>query len=285
MWPGGGYPPTVTNSAATDPPSPRGRRGGPSAVEAAAPIARPRPLVALGAAGAGVLVAAGGLAGGQELGIVALLLCAGVVAFGWPRLVRSPEPVGAATVLGVTSVALAVALLARSQAPLLHHVPIAVAGGVVAMCLHPIVREGARARLVDLLAGTSVGILVLVSGAVLVTTFAVSEEVTAIGVLSVAVVAGVDLLLERPRTAAWMLPAAMLLGGVVGVVVGAVLGVGLAAWPALVGLVSAAVALCLRRALSPQPSMDTTRGALAAGVASVLLVGPVLHALARLPIS
>ena len=62
------------------------------------------------------------------------------------------------------------------------------------------------------------------------------------------------------------------------------LGGGLASWAALVGVLSAGVALSLRRALSLQRAVDTVPGGIASGVASILLVGPLLHLISRLPL-
>lgn len=265
-----GYPPQVTSSIATDVP--------------AVPV-RPRPLVVLGAVLAGIVVTLAGLSGQHLADVAAVLVTGLVVARGWPRLVRSPAPVGAGVVLALTTLALAVALLLQSGPPRLQQVPVAVAGGVVLMCLHPLVREDARTRLAELLTGTSLGILVLVSGAVLVTTHPVDATVATVAGVSVSVAALVDLVLERPGTAAWMLPVEMLVGGVVGLLVHVTLGEGGEAGPVLVGLAAAAVALCLRRAISQQPALTTAPGAVAAGVASVLFVGPVVLALARMPIT
>ena len=54
---------------------------------------------------------------------------------------------------------------------------------------------------------------------------------------------------------------------------------------ALVGVLGAGTALSLRRAVSVQPAINDPAGAVAAGVASVLLVGPLLHLVSRLPIT
>lgn len=247
--------------------------------------ARPRVVAVLAALVTAILVASAA-AVGERLPAVGVGVLAGlVVVAGWPSLVRSKTPRGTSAVLAVTTVALAAALLLRSEEPLLLHVPVAVAAGVVAMCLQPLVQEDARLDLVHTLAGTSLGILLIICGGVLLTTAQVNHHTAVVGTVATALAALVDLGLERAGTVAWLLPAAMVVGGVVGVVAHLALGGVLSAWPALVGVLAAGAALCLRRALSPQAAMDTVHGALAAGVASVLLVGPVLHLAARLPLA
>lgn len=247
-------------------------------------VVRPRPLVTLGAVLTGLLLAAAA-ASGERLVEVGVVVAAGlVVAAGWPRLVGSPTPVGSAIVLAVTVAALGGALLATESEPFLEQVPAAVAAGIIAMCLHPLVQESARAQLTQGLTGTGLGVLVIACGGVL--TSAVPNGGNPVLVLGVAlaIAALVDLATERPRSAAWMLPVGMLVGGLAAEGVHAFLDGALAPWPALLGVVGAGVALSLRRVTAQQPAVDSIPGALAAGVASVLVVGPLVHLVSRLPL-
>lgn len=103
--------------------------------------------------------------------------------------------------------------------------------------------------------------------------------------IAVAVAALADLALERPGTARWMIPTGMLVGGLAGALAHLVIAGSLAAWPALLGVVTAGAAVALRRAMAQQPGVDTVAGALAAGAASVLVVAPLVHLVARLPLA
>lgn len=231
------------------------------------------------------LVLAGSAASGLRVLEIAVVVLAGlVVAVGWPRLVDSPTPVGSSVVLAVTALALGAALLAKGEEPLLEHVPAAVAAGIIAMCLHPLVQAPARAELARGLAGTALGILVISCGAVLTSTVPHGASPVVIAGIALAVAGLADLVTERGRLVTWMLPIGMLVGGVAGMVGHWILDAELEPWAALVGILGAGVALSLRRALSQQPTVDGALGGVTSGVASVLLVGPLLHLISRLPL-
>lgn len=233
---------------------------------------------------AGLLLAAAAASGERSIEVAVVVLAGLLVAAGWPRLVGSPTPVGSSLVLVVTTLTLGAALLATDAEPFLEHVPAAVAAGIIAMCLHPLVQESARAGLAQGLTGTGLGVLVIACGGVLTSAAPDGGDPVVVLGIALAVAALVDLATERPRSAAWMLPIGMLVGGLVAVGVHDLLGDDLAPWPALLGVVGAGTALSLRRVAAQQPSVDTVFGALAAGVASVLLVGPIVHLVSRLPL-
>lgn len=248
------------------------------------PVSRARPLVVAGAVVAGLAVAAAAASGDRLLEIVAVVLAGLVVAAGWPRLMASPTPVGSSVVLAVMALTLGGALVARDSEPFLEQVPAAVAVGIIAMCLHPLVQASARADLARGLAGTALGVVVIACGGVLTSTVSHESSPVVVAGIALAVAALVDLVTERPRSSAWMLPIGMLVGGIAALAAHWLIDGVLAPWAALVGVVGAGVALSLRRATSQQPAIDGVPGAVAAGVASVLLVGPLLHLVSRLPI-
>ena len=246
---------------------------------------RPRPLVVSGVVVSGLVLAGAAATGERVLEVLAVVLAGLVVAVGWPRLVGSPTPGGSSVVLAVSTLVLGGALFARGTEPFLEQVPAAVAAGVIAMCLHPLVQASAREDLARGLAGTSLGVLVIASGAVLTSTVPSGSSPVVVAGIALAVAALVDLVTERPRTAVWMLPAGMVVGGATAIVVHWLISGEVAAWAALVGVLGAGAALSLRRALSVQSAIDGAAGGVAAGVASVLLVGPLLHLISRLPIT
>lgn len=249
-----------------------------------APPVRPRPLVVLGAVLAALVLAASAASGERWIEILAVLLLGLVTAVGWPRLVSSPAPGGSTMVLVVTVLALGAALFAQDAEPFLEHVPAALGVGVIGMCLHPLVQASARIDLARCLAGNALGVLVIVAGGVLTSTVALGGSPVVVVCIAVAVAALTDLLTERPRTAAWMLPLGMLVGGLAGLGAHGILEGELVAWPALLGVLAAGAALSLRRVLAQHVEIDTVLGGITAGTASVLLIGPIVHLVSRLPL-
>lgn len=262
----------------------RALRAAERATDRRSPAPRPRPVVTAAAVVTALLLAASAATGSRVVEIIAVVIAGLAVAVGWPRLVASPSPRGVTIVLSVTSLAVGAALLAQGTEPYLDVVPAAIAVGIIAMCLHPLVQPSARADLARGMAGTSLGVLVIACGGVLTSTVPHGASPVVIAGIALAVAAMVDLYTERRSLVAWMLPIGMLVGGLAGVLAHLVLGGGLASWAALVGVLSAGVALSLRRALSLQRAVDTVPGGIASGVASILLVGPLLHLISRLPL-
>lgn len=279
--------PIVTSSVPSEQPS-RTSRHSPGErariLDPEMPAIRPRPVVAAGAVVTALAVAGAAASGERVVEVVTVVLAGLVVAVGWPRLVRSPTPAGSSAVLAVTAVALGGALLAQDSEPFLEQVPAAVAVGIIAMCLHPLVQASARADLARGLAGTALGGVVIACGGVLTSTAPPGGSPVVVAGIALAVAALVDLLTERPRSAAWMIPAGMLVGGIAAVLAHWLIDGESAPWAPLVGVVGAGAALALRRATSQQPTIDGVPAAVAAGVASVLLVGPVLHLVSVLPV-
>ena len=102
--------------------------------------------------------------------------------------------------------------------------------------------------------------------------------------IALAVAARVALVLERPGASPWLIPTGMLVGGLAALAAHFVIDGQLAAWPALIGVTGAGAAAAMRRALAQRAAVDGPLGALAAGAASVLVVAPLVHLVARLPL-
>lgn len=276
----------------TDPPAEhesraarRALRAGADRVDPTGPVARPRPVVAAAAVVVALALSAAAGSGERILEIVVIVVAGLLVGAGWPRLVGSRAPIGMSVVLMVSALALGGALLVQGEEPYLEHVPAALALGVVAMCLHPLVQASARVHLAESLAATALGLVIICGGALFASTVFVGAggPVVVVGVaLAVAVL--VDLVLERPGLSRWMIPAAMLVGGLTALLVHVLIGDGLDAWPALLGVTGAGAAVALRRAMAQLPAVDSVPAAVAAGAASILLVAPLVHLVARLPL-
>lgn len=257
-----------------------------AAADPQAPAARPRVVVAAATVVTALLLAAAAATGDRFVEVVAVTVAGLLLAVGWPALVDSRTPLGTTVVLGLTAVSLGGALALQDEEPYLEHVPAALAVGIIAMCLHPLLQAPARVQLARALAGTSLGILLIGGGGLLTSTVYADNHgpVVIVGV-SLAVAALTDLVLERPGTSAWMIPAAMLAGGLAGLLAHLLLSGSVSAWSALLGVIAAGSAAALRRALSQQRPIESLPGAIAAGAASVLIAGPLVHLVARLPLA
>lgn len=241
----------------------------------------PRPVVAAGAVVAGLAVALAALTSSDQLLVGVVTVGALLVAVGLPRLGRLATPVAGSAVLAITALALAAARLSVDQDPLLEAAPVAAGVGIILMCLIPLVDARVRAQLTRWLVTLSFGIGILLCGIVLTVVAGDARRPLVVAGVAVAVSAVVDVVLERPRTHAWMLPIAMLIGGVAGLVVTLVVSGQVLLWGLLVGVLTAGVALATRRLASPLPTMAAPGAAVGVGAASVLVVGPVVLTLTR----
>lgn len=245
------------------------------------PSVRPRPVVTAATLVCGLVVAGAALQGASRAPAVALAAVGLLVALGVPLL-------GRVTAVGSTRVVLTLALAGIVAAvwfgppPSLDRVAVAIAASVVLLCLHPLVSPTAREDLVAALARSALAVAVMACGAVLVTTVSATPRPLAVAGIAVAVAALPDLVMSRDSRVAWMLPVSVLVGGLAGLVAQVALGGAPEAWPVLVGMLVAAVALCLRRVLEHLPGVDMAAGAAGIGAASVLVTGPIVHLLGRL---
>lgn len=240
-----------------------------------------RPVVAAGAVVAGLAVALAALTSSDELLVAVVTGCGLLVAVGLPRLGRLARPVAGSAVLSLTALALAAARLSVDQDPWLEAAPVAAGAGIILMCLLPLVDARVRAQLTRWLVTLSFGIGLLMCGIVLTVVAADARRPLVVAGVAVAVSAVIDVVLERPRTRAWMLPAAMVIGGVAGLVVTAVVSGQVLLWGLLVGMLAAGVALATRRLAAPLPGVAAPGAAVGVGAASALVVGPVVLTLTR----
>ncbi|WP_068396773.1 hypothetical protein [Kribbia dieselivorans] len=245
----------------------------------------PRPVtVAVAVAGAGLLAL---VFWGHTywISVAAIGLLGVVLVPGWHDLLGSPTPRSGAVVLFLALAALIGAVLVGAPHPSLVHLPTALAFSVIVAFLHQLVRRDGRVRVVDSIAVSAAGIVVLASGVTMVVTASDSAGpvrlVGAAAMVAMAVSAPVDLLVSRERIERWLLPVAML---VAAVVAGATMMLGGADQPwagVLASMMAVMVAHLGRRMFGVLPHAGTLRGQLVAGAASVLAPGMVIHVLAQ----
>ncbi|MEO6143841.1 MAG: hypothetical protein ABIP19_07685 [Dermatophilaceae bacterium] len=260
-----------------------------AAAAAAGPVIVPvpemhrQPLVAIAVIALAGLLTISAFAG-PLLVAVAVALPAGVMAWGWSGLLVLPSPRGTAFVLAVGSAAAIGTALATRADPLLEWMPAALAGSVIVAFLHQLARRDGRPRLVESIASNITAIAILVSGACFVVLPRTSHGawVVALAAGAIAVSTLTDLLGDLPRLRAWLLPMAMLAGGVVAIGVG--LASGVVGWgpAALLGVLAAGVSHALRRVLAMLPAISGSRSQLVSAGASVQTAGVVVYVVGRL---
>jgi hypothetical protein len=215
---------------------------------------------------------------------VAVALAAGVMAWGWSGLLGLPSPRGTALVLAVGSVAAIGTALATREDPFLVWMPAALAGAIIVAFLHQLARRDGRPRLVESIASNTTAIAMVVSGACFVvlprTPHGAWVIALAAGGMAVSVLT--DLVGDMPRLRVWLMPLAMLAGGVAAIAVALVSGN--VSWgpAALLGLLAAGVSHAVRRVLAMLPAISSSRSQLASAGASVLTVGVVVYVVGRL---
>jgi hypothetical protein len=219
---------------------------------------------------------------------VLLAACLGlttlVLAWGWPRLLGSSSRFGSSLAIGVTGLLTAAATAIVTEQPYLRLVPVALAAGLGLMFGHQIVRRDGRPRLTESIGVTSFGLALVALGSAWMPLSRSwrATDLAVVAFVAIAVSSLADLALAYPRMRAWVLPMAMVLGGASGLVAAAVAGSPGPATAALAGLVVAAVALALRRALTVLPGVGSVQGQVAAGSAGLLAPGVVAYGLALL---
>lgn len=205
-----------------------------------------------------------------------------LLSWGWPRLTNLPSPRGTFAVLGATTIALMITLLASDAGDRSRWAGAVLSVGLIGSFVHQLLRQDGRPRLVMSLAGTALGLGVLGAGSYVVT--AADDAVAHRLLLAVGLAASLGCLVDGVAGATSRRLELGLGQTVLGAVVGA-LAVLAGADPvfsiaagALSGLLSWA---CLRTTVTLATSAHT-RAQLAAGCACVLVCGLVPVALAAL---
>lgn len=221
---------------------------------------------------------------GPLLLALGVALASGVIAWGWPGLLGLPSPRGTTFVVALGSLAAIGTALATSSDPFLAWMPAALAGSMIAAFIHQLARRDGRPRLVESIASTITAIAIVVSGASLVALPRTSHGawVMAIGMSATAVSALTDLTGGAQRLRVWLLPLAMLAGGVVAILVDLMLGD--AGWgrAAFLGVLAAMISHSVRHVLAMLPAISGGRSQLVSACASVLTGGVVVYSVARL---
>jgi len=205
-----------------------------------------------------------------------------VVAWGWPALLGSSSRFGSSLAIGVTAVLAPASAAATSDAPYLRLVPVALVIGLAVMFGHQMVRRDGRPRLTESIGITSLGLAVVALGTTWMPLSRTdrASDIALIGFVSIAVASLADLAAGFEKVRPWMLPLAMLLGGVAAIAAAAVIGAPAAGPAALVGFLCAAVSHATRRMLSVLPAVSSMRGQLSMAAASLLVPGVVAYGLA-----
>ncbi|PRY58038.1 hypothetical protein BCF74_11469 [Knoellia remsis] len=214
-----------------------------------------------------------GFAADPALGAAAVAWGGIVLAWGWPGLLGSSSRFGSSIAIGVAGVIAPIVVALTPDQPFLRHLPVVVAGALLAMFLHQLLRRDGRPRLTQSIAVSAAGIAIATMGAAWVPlgrTFGGPHVVLAVAA-AVALSSLADLSAPYDKVRPWMFPLAALLGLVGGGVTGRLLDdVGLLAG-GVIGMVAAGLAHVMRRALAALPPVRGMRGQVTAAVAGVLI--------------
>jgi hypothetical protein len=285
--------PYVTDAPPEPPPLTRVSRAlARAAVAASGPVTAPVPEMPLQPLVTVAVVALAGLLtitafAGSAMVALAVAFSAGVIAWGWAGLLGLPSPRGTTIVLAVGSFGAIGTALATVNDPFLAWMPAALAGSMIVAFLHQLARRDGRPRLVESVASTITAIAIVVSGASLVALPRTEHGawMVAISSTAVAVSAVTDLAGASRRFIAWLLPLAMLAGGIVAILVGHRLGATGWGAAALLGVLAAGVSHAVRRVLATLPAISSARSQLVSACASVLTGGVVVYVVGRLLMS
>jgi hypothetical protein len=220
---------------------------------------------------------------GPALVAISVALAAGVMAWGWSGLLGLPSPRGTALVLAIGSIAAIGTVLATRTDPYLAWMPAALAGSVIIAFLHQLARRDGRPRLVESVGSSVTAIAIVVSGASFVALPRTPDGpwLVALAASAMAVSALTDMVGGSARLRAWLLPLAMLAGGVAAIIVGVT--IASIGWgpSALIGVLAAGISHAIRRALAMLPTISGPRSQLVSASASVLISGVVVYVVGR----
>ena len=214
----------------------------------------------------------------HNLSAYAFALAGLVLAWGWPILLELPRPPESAVVLATSAVAMTAIVVFSASTDGMKTLSVVLAIAMVLTFLYEYIRTDSRVNLVSSIASTSFGLAVLASG-----TFYAGAAAHRYGDAVVAAAAGavalgllIDAALSCGSAAEWSLPASLLVGALLGLVLGLATDV---RWNILLlaGFLAAAIGFAVRRVLGIAIPTDTW-ARLASGMTTVLSAGPVAYA-------
>jgi len=226
-----------------------------------------------------VLAAAAYVDPWAHVGVVALLVL--VVAFGWPVILDLPARAGSRFVIALAGLGALAAITFTEGEPFLRELPPVVALAILLAFVNELVRTDGRVRMVESLAGTVSGVLVVVAAAGWI---ASSKTV---GATSLVVVAAIALAVGTATSA---VPFSPWLGLTVAVASSAAVGFGLAfvlpdVTPiagALIGLAVGILGATVREAFDRMPTLTLRSASAAAIVVPVTVTGTLAYVVGRL---
>lgn len=227
------------------------------------------------------LVLATAAASSDRLLVVALLACAGVIAWGWAGALALPSPRGTFGVLSLGGAALVLAVALRDGAPWLGWLPAALALSMISAFAHQLLRRDGRPRVVESVSAVVLGLVLIGTGVLLIPSSRTDLGVTLVlaALAAAAASALTDQLGRVPPLRAWLTPVALLAGAGAGAGVALLAGAQVEVW-VFVGVASAALSHAVRTVLAPLPTMGHPRPKLVVAVASMLVVGLVPYLVA-----
>lgn len=234
-------------------------------------------LAVIGGVVTAVLVILGAYAG-HDVSAYAVLATGLALAWGWPLLLGLPRPTGISLVLAAACAGMACVVVFSGAGDGMQDVSVVLAVGLVLAFLHQLIRTDGRGSLVVSLAGCSLGLAVLASGMFCAGAAAYDQGDAAVAVAVGASVLGllIDTALPAKHAVEWSLPASVLIGVLLGLVVG-LTDNGALSVLLLTGLLAGFVGAAVRRVLRLLDT-DDPAGRVTYGVAAVLSTGVLAYA-------
>ncbi|AEG45395.1 hypothetical protein [Isoptericola variabilis] len=226
------------------------------------------------------VVAVTAILGTLELAAASALLVL-LLAVGWSPLLRLPSKGGPALVLALTGLGAVGVAWATEGEPVLRHLPLVVAMGLVLAFVAEMLRGGGRLRLVESVSGTVTGVVAAVAcaGWVAAGRSEAGEALVVTSAVGLALASGVSAL----RFAGGWLGslAGVGLAGAAGAGAGAVVPEIDPLTGLLAGLVSGLVVAALRLLFERQPALARRRAGLSAAALPVAVGGVLIFAVGR----
>ena len=221
---------------------------------------------------------------GETTLVLALAVSLGVLAWGWAGALGLPTPRGTVAVLVVAGLSILLSVYVPEQGNQMSLLPGALAVSTMAAFLHQLLRRDGRPRVAESVSSVVFALAVFTCSAFFVplvsTVAGVYFMVAALGAVAASVLVSVVLRRLPEAFAPWMIPAMMVVGGVVGGATGTVSEVPWAAF-VVVGVLASGLSHAVRHAFSLLPTMTHARPRAVVALTSVLIVGIVPYSAAQ----
>lgn len=222
-------------------------------------------------------------AAGETYVVLAVVLAALLLAWGWPQVTGTPSPLTTRVAILATTAAAVLAVRYNPGGPPLRHFPVVLAIGVILAFFGQLMRGDGRSRVCEGLTGDLAAVALVASGMTLTPLPVIrpADQAIALGMAGVALGVAGDDLAERFPGVALLISAAA--GALAGMGADRLFDSAAPMWlAAIVGSVASIVATAARMAVRDLPGGRRAGMAAVTAAAGLLAAGLATYALARL---